>query len=416
MDFSRPYVHDVDETNLSKVFNILRLTNGVFFGTVNYEAPIRPHMGMFQELDIVGEVIEKFVEDAMQGIASKYTVYNPQVSLLGIARTYVKTRHPTDDEIEHDIDHAGLEQILWPVDFYLKRMENDIRDEVEHKFSHFPKEEINFPKGEQKIFPKKLEAPDNYERIRGLISSKLPKSDSRPVIYIDEIETPYRKLIREGILESDIRANPEKQKVFPLDFMEEEVQRKLKYKTHQDLLDCPHIRIHTFGYFGGPPIDHVYVGPERIEEIKFGLALVPYPVKDLDEVVDIVDRLRPEDVMTGIGKGYITFLAKEGITTRQQYQRVTNTMSILGGPPQDMYTTFDPERRDLIDPETYYQALNKHLEKMSASQRMMQLQYAKAQFLETNPQFTDPRDDGSLAFTYDDEYNERLRQKYADYI
>jgi hypothetical protein len=110
----------IDIEDQYSLFSSLAVTNGFFVGNITYTPPIRPEMGLHNTLDQQKVFEPKIMENMIRNTMSRYGIIK-DTAMIFFGKTYALMRPPTDDEIEHDIDHYGIEQVLWTEDYYAKR-------------------------------------------------------------------------------------------------------------------------------------------------------------------------------------------------------------------------------------------------------------------------------------------------------
>jgi len=116
----------VDLDNIIDMYMIMSVQKGLYMGDVKLEPPVLPHMGLGISVNQPKELLEKVRQDIL-GILCRYSIVHDKTMVM-LGKSYAYMRDPTDEEIKHDIDHFGIEQILWPFDFYVERAEKDISE------------------------------------------------------------------------------------------------------------------------------------------------------------------------------------------------------------------------------------------------------------------------------------------------
>lgn len=121
------FIHGLEDGDEGTLFSILKASGGLFHGNIKIKAPIRPHMGLSESLNMQKEVSEEFTRKYLGGIINYFSSYK-NIPLLSVIHEKAYMRHANKEEIYHDIDHFG-EQVWMPKDMLLK--ENQTLEEFE---------------------------------------------------------------------------------------------------------------------------------------------------------------------------------------------------------------------------------------------------------------------------------------------
>lgn len=128
-------VHSVELDDIGSMYMIMHVQEGFYSGDVTHEPPVLPHMGLGRTLTHSNEFYDKVKQDVL-GVMCRYSICHDNTMLM-LGKLYAHFRDPTDEEIRHDIDHFGIEQILWPFEFYAAQSGKAV-DELPGKLKTFP--------------------------------------------------------------------------------------------------------------------------------------------------------------------------------------------------------------------------------------------------------------------------------------
>ncbi len=133
-------VHEIKGNEPASLMSILYSTNGFYTGNILFDRPVRPEMGLSDSVDQSNETYKLFEDIVIHTVAARYSaIFNTPMVIM--TKMFGISRHPTKDEIEHDIDHFGIEQMLWPKGFYARQAGIKV-SEIDPKLPKY-----KFPKG-----------------------------------------------------------------------------------------------------------------------------------------------------------------------------------------------------------------------------------------------------------------------------
>lgn len=109
-------IHGLDDQDAGSLIHILKATGGFSWVNITVEAPVLPFIRLEHTLDYQRQVHDEFVELYRSALNTYGVPRNKEMVL--VAREQAIFRPASEEEIEADIDHFGIEQILWPINFY----------------------------------------------------------------------------------------------------------------------------------------------------------------------------------------------------------------------------------------------------------------------------------------------------------
>jgi len=133
-------IHEIRGDEPASLMSILYASNGFYTGDILFDRPIRPEQGLSDSINQSNETYKLIEENIIHTVVARYSaLFN--TPMIAITKMFGIERPPTKEEIEHDLDHFGIDQMLWPKDFYAGKTGTSI-DEIDPKIPRY-----NFPKG-----------------------------------------------------------------------------------------------------------------------------------------------------------------------------------------------------------------------------------------------------------------------------